>query len=651
MLEGRFHKYSLLLPVSLILATVACSSLIDEYPSGNCPKEMVPVQLAVNLNASLPTKADIQEITELASGDNFHFRGMSGIRVIPFDVNDDPVGNMLFLPAISSAQDESATGSHTGLIKNNLSHLFSSADAELPVGCASVVAYGIAAESDAYSTEFERKHLNGSLQESGLTMDAGTPALDGISFAPEPIYDASSGTPSQASLITNILTDIVIQGGQYEQNFVYVNKGGESKTGSRTFIWNDAIGDSRLQEYFDWITNGGQLMSATGVNVEYMITTLYRTLSNYESYDTRVVTIQVGNDVYEVQKTSNIDDDLTFGDVFNSLAAHIKERIDYLIDNTSSLKRVADGTSTAIEFVNEGLHTYPDALGLPHGAAVMRWTSAGFVPVFEGLDGVASLSQYCYPPSLYYYTESPVSITEDGNVETHYTSGTSTWAGILSNYDDGHTVTRQTKSVAVDNSFRYAVGMLYGTLRASQEYLPDNDGSAATNVRVYGSRFPVTGIIIGGQYPQRYNFTPVTYASDEEYQDNELFLYDNKVSGVYLTRVESAPFFTLALQTPPQRDVYFALELQNDSGASFYGAEGRILPGHRFYLTGKLEFPTGAAFDNIFLKYHCTTVSCLVNSLEAAHNAVPDLGVPQLSVGVQTQVNWIFSTGATVVLY
>lgn len=92
MLEGRFHKYSLLLPVSLILATVACSSLIDEYPSGNCPKEMVPVQLAVNLNASLPTKADIQEITELASGDNFHFRGMSGIRVIPFDVNDDPKG-------------------------------------------------------------------------------------------------------------------------------------------------------------------------------------------------------------------------------------------------------------------------------------------------------------------------------------------------------------------------------------------------------------------------------------------------------------------------------------------------------------------------------------------------------------------------------
>ena len=651
MSKGRCHTFLRLLPVSLILATVSCTALIDEFPTGNCPKEVVPVQLAINLNASLPTKANIQQITELASGDDFSFRGMSAIRMIPFDADDNVIGSILVLPAISSAQDESASGSHTGLIKNNLSHLYSSADAVLPVGCSSVLAYGSAVESDAYSSTIEKKHLNGSLLETGVTMAAGTPSLAGISFSPEAIFPASSGTPSQGVLIANILSDIVIQGGQFEQPFVYKNKGGETITGSRVYTWDGSIGDSRLQEYYNWITNDGHMMSGTGVNVEYMLTTLYRTLSNYESYDTRVVTTLVGSDEYEVQKSSNLDDDLTYGDVFNNMATHIKERIDYIIDNTASLKRVVDEDVVSIEFRSQELHDYPDALGLPHGAAVMRWTPAGFVPVFQGLDGVASLSQYCYPPSLYYITESGVSTTEDGNIESRYTSATNSWAGILNGYTSGHTVTRKTRSVAVDNPFRYAVGMLLGTLRASADYLPDNDGSAATNVRVYGTRFPVTGIIIGGQYPQRYDFTPVTYATDEEYQENEFFLYDNQVSGVYLTRQESAPFCTLSLQTPLERDVYFALELRNDSGSSFYGAEGRILPGHRFYLTGKLEFPENASEDFIFLKHHCTTVTCLVNSMAAAHNAVPDLGVPQLSLGVQTQVNWDFSTGATVVLY
>lgn len=651
MSKGRYNTFLQLLPVSVILATVSCTALIDEFPAGDCPKEVVPVQLAINLNTSLPTKANIQQITELASGDDFSFRGMSAIRMIPFKDDGTPAGDMLQLPAISSAQDESASGSHTGLIKNNLSHLYSSADAVLPVGCASVLAYGTAVESAAYSSVIEKKHLNGSLLETGVTMAAGTPSLAGISFSPEAIFPASSGTPSQGVLIANVLSDIVIQGGQYEQSFVYKNKGGETVTGSRVYTWDGSIGDSRLQEYYNWITNEGHMMSGTGVNVEYMLSTLYRTLSNYESYDTRVVTTLVGSDEYEVQKSSNLDDDLTYGDVFNNLAAHIKERIDYIIDNTTSLKRVVDEDFVSIEFRSQELHDYPDALGLPHGAAVMRWTPAGFVPVFQGLDGVASLSQYCYPPSLYYITESGVSTTEDGNIESRYTSATDTWAGILNGYTSGHTVTRKTRSVAVDNPFRYAVGMLLGTLRATADYLPDNDGSAATNVRVYGNRFPVTGIIIGGQYPQRYDFTPVSYANDEEYEENEFFLYDNQVSGVYLTRQESAPFRTLSLQTPLERDVYFALELRNDSGSSFYGAEGRILPGHRFYLTGKLEFPESAPLHNIFLKHHCTTVSCVVNSMEAAHNAVPDLGVPQLSLGVQTQVNWIFSTGTTVVLY
>ena len=104
------------------------------------------------------------------------------------------------------------------------------------------------------------------------------------------------------------------------------------------------------------------------------------------------------------------------------------------------------------------------------------------------------------------------------------------------------------------------------------------------------------------------------------------------------------------LPSPQTSDVYFFLELRNDSSSSFTGAEGIILPGSKFYLAGVLEKSEDPVLDRVFMQDYFTTVKCTVTSLANAHISVPEMGEPQLTLGVQTRLNWIMSASAYVVL-
>ena len=64
---------------------------------------------------------------------------------------------------------------------------------------------------------------------------------------------------------------------------------------------------------------------------------------------------------------------------------------------------------------------------------------------------------------------------------------------------------------------------------------------------------------------------------------------------------------------------------------------------------GKLTVPAGA-FTKAFTKDHVTTVNCTITTLKEAHSAVPDMGIPLLSLGVETQVAWTMTDPLTLVL-
>ena len=100
----------------------------------------------------------------------------------------------------------------------------------------------------------------------------------------------------------------------------------------------------------------------------------------------------------------------------------------------------------------------------------------------------------------------------------------------------------------------------------------------------------------------------------------------------------------LALQTPADQTVHFALEFYNDSGFLIQCQQGAILPNSKFYLAGELN--PGQATDpenikRVFSQDHKTTVNVKVENLMKAYNTVPDLHDPQLEIGIMAEMKWI----------
>ena len=621
-----------------LLTAVSCAEKDAPAPQGT---ESVPVDLAFALQSKSSTRASVATLLELANQN--YFRGMERIRLIafghrgPVGPEDQAIGYSRTLPGISSSWDDAAYSGyayHQGLVRNNHAHLYPSDYASLPEGTASVLVYGSGPRVQQSSVELD-KHLNGSLIETGWeTLDTYHRASD-YTFSPDPIY--TGVIPGSATVLTDILTHIAAsvsytQTYYYRQNEVW-------KEGRIAVQWDDNLADAVLREYYQWFTGSGELMTGAGASVEYILSILYGRLKRYESGEEEPYLHMAGGVYYPTVLTEGGSDTFTYGMLYNGLRDAILQRFNDLTDNDF----IRLNTDNTVNLMEPGLRAYPMDMGLPAGGAVIRWNGLRFIVVTEGLDGIAAMDRFCYMPPLYYRTNTTVSTSREADVYAHYTYQAQSWDEILSNYRQGKVVDKSTRSVALDAPLQYATGLLVGTVRATASLLPDNDGDPRTNCSVTGTNFSVTGIIIGSQYRQRFDFTPDTEAP-------EYYLYDNQISGVYLTTTESSEFRTLVLQTPVDRDVYFYLELRNDSGATFSGAEGMIYPGNYFYLAGKLVKPADSPFPSIFLQDHYTTTRCVVSSLENAHIAIPELDNPQLVMGVQTTLNWIMAASSYVVL-
>ncbi len=397
-----------------------------------------------------------------------------------------------------------------------------------------------------------------------------------------------------------------------------------------------------LSKAYTDITNDGAIIPGSGPMVESMLSSLYSFFKGYESHDENGYEITENGEYYQVYENG---DTLHYRDIYTALKNEILGRF---TGNTAFASQylVVDSTELTVRFKPEYSHlsTYPESMGLPTGCAILRWTPTGFVvPQFSGVEGMAPINRYCFPTSLYYYVNTKIKTSQDKNIAESYTS--TSWDDVLDDYTLGSSITSNTTSVALIKPLQFAVGMLSATVKSDRSWLQDNDGLPETTVFATGENLPLTGIILGGQYAQNFDFTPVEGA-------DEYFSYDNQTPGVYLTIEKSTPIRTLSLPTPEGKDVYFTLEFLNNSGKTFFGADGRVLPGRKFYMVGKIELPKDPGkrkFEQVFVQDHITTLNCTIYSLAGAYNAVPDLGIPQLVIGVQTQVNWEMSSPTTVI--
>jgi hypothetical protein len=134
------------------------------------------------------------------------------------------------------------------------------------------------------------------------------------------------------------------------------------------------------------------------------------------------------------------------------------------------------------------------------------------------------------------------------------------------------------------------------------------------------------------------------------------FLYDNQITNVYLKKnAVGNTLQTLVLQTQADEDIPIALELRNNSGRTFTGANGNIIPDSKFYLLGMLEMSkaqgVAEGLNSVFQQDHITEVTLKVKDLKKAMNNIPDLREPQLILGVALTIDWMQTTSVAIPLY
>ena len=344
---------------------------------------------------------------------------------------------------------------------------------------------------------------------------------------------------------------------------------------------------------------------------------------------------------------------------------------------------------------------FPETYGLPEGAAQLTFdntnkfeyvTSANVGNTgTTGTNVAFDVNNVTYPAALTYFVHTPARATTKEIATTG--SGTDVWPNTVANWDGvwneltgnfkdwTKTVNSNSRSVALQYNINYGVACLATTVKcADKAYLEDN--SAAMNlessnqqITIPTNGFRVTGILIGGQSKTvGWDFLNPN-SNDQNYvvYDNDLSV-DASSSGVWAKRnTPSSKNYTLVFDNyvsdatgGKQPAVNIALELVNDN-EEFFGIDGRIAPGQKFYLVAKLDpndnqigstasgtitwpeatksnFPARDV-NRVFIQDYTTTAKFTINSLKNAYVTIPDLRASKLQLGLSVDLSW--RTGLT----
>ena len=297
---------------------------------------------------------------------------------------------------------------------------------------------------------------------------------------------------------------------------------------------------------------------------------------------------------------------------------------------------------------------FPRNINLPDGAAVLSFYSDSktfkYKEITAGVPNGSNLVDHktiTYPSELAYFVSSPVgtSSTKDKRTDlpdyNAWLNNTETWT------EYGNVVKGNTTLVVLKEPVQYGVACLESKIKCDKTSLEDNAKqiikSTANNfLTVPEVGITVTGILVGGQ-PQgvEWNFEP---ASDAKFDHT---IYDQDMNGIAAKTSATNPNYTLVLDNKnssttnaPQSKVYVTVELENNMG-DFYGKEGLIPKGSRFYLVGELD-PTNktATVDHVFVKDHTTVANFTIKNLQNAYNHIPDMRTSKINVGLAVDLSW-----------
>ena len=277
--------------------------------------------------------------------------------------------------------------------------------------------------------------------------------------------------------------------------------------------------------------------------------------------------------------------------------------------------------------------TYPQNVGLPDGAAQLKFEGGSFSYIDSkniGNLSYTNMDRFVYPASLYYMANTDIK-TADTRLSDRYSTDWNTCLGL---YSGGGTVTATTQSVALVDPVKYAVGRFDVAAKFSASSINDNVGESIAVTA--GDSITLDGILIGGQKNADWQFDPI--ASSEEYT-----IYDASVTSTKLGTADIASAImaqSLALPTAAATPVNFALELTNNTGNAFTGVDGIVPDGAKFYLVGQLVPQADKAGNQVFAKAYNTKANVTITSLAHAYNCIPDLKNPELELGLSVNLEW-----------
>lgn len=323
-------------------------------------------------------------------------------------------------------------------------------------------------------------------------------------------------------------------------------------------------------------------------------------------------------------------------------------------------KSIVDNCDAALTKIKS--LSFPRDLSLPDGVAKIHWNSTknSFEYYTAGSEvfstgNIINYNKICYPAELSYFVKTSTMVSDKEMSHVNDFPDYNKWTTDISQaWPIGGTfenaeVSSSTRTVALRVPVQYSVAVLQSTVKCADATLKDNGQSKGgleqdQDVTVNSVGFPVTGILIGGQ-PESvdWKYEPT---STETFANT---IYDQNMNGTITAgTTASNANYTLVFdnKSTDKKPVFVTIELENNSGMDFYGNDGIILNGAKFYLVGKLDpeattgttKPTGV--DRVFVQDHITKANFNITNLKGAYNCIPDLRTSGINVGLAVDLSW-----------
>lgn len=649
----------------------ACSSSDDVADAPVNPSydgKSVKTQFAINI--ATPSNTQTRMTDENTQNKTNTYLGMSHVRLLSYTIGETSSMDANSVPNSVMKLAEPSDVKYSGNTLNS-SHIYS--DVNIPVGTNNFLFYSTR-KFDTDSKNAETGAISSALfnDDNANTAAPTVTSNAAIEFTAVKILDYN-----------NTISDQTAAFAQYLNNVLGAKSGSDTwaTIGTSTEDNNDTEAKKTLRKaYKNFTTNYTNAQRAGSANaVRLQMQDLYN--------------VVVGLKASASESNPNTEQKIAAAictAILNESDSYIK--FTYTSDdNQTTPKGTLTYASTDKKYTN-----FPCEQGLPEGAALLTYDSnKGFSYVDNGIIGSSSTSgtkknvgvtDITYPLPIVYFCNTPVKAGDEEIAKSDWQTTTSSWDSWNKWSTWADQVKLSTRSIALRNNINYGVAGLVTTVKCATNQLEDNKSANITGesnqiITIPTNGFKVTGLIIGGQ-PSKVNWQFVDEFTPASGSERPNVVYDNVTNNALASTNESSKIYTLVFDnwksvtgSDTQEAVNIAIELENGD-TEFYGQEGIIAAGQKFYLVGQLNpssatnsssfawpeygtetnklpesykgrYPvkTGTGNNRVFIQDYTTTAKFTISSLKNAYVTIPDLRATKLQLGLSVDLTW--QTGLT----